>query len=245
MPGGGIYTEVTGTNLNDYGDSGSFESAFAPPSWGANFNTPAIVNHTVTRSSTQAHAGTYSARIQRTTTVGALSGGKDLIYKFASWVPTAFKKYRITAWVYTPSANLIADVNSVVINFDSLVNGEYFRVTKTVIGATDTWAQIEIRLLATTAFRRYLGIRLSGPLFQLNLNGILYVDDVKVVEIEENISNYDLTAVIVNASGPDVADGSVTLTASPTGTYDYSKNGGITWQASNVFSALALSLIHI
>jgi hypothetical protein len=239
MPGGGIYTEVTGTNLNDYGDNGNFETAYSGSSWGTNFNTTVVGATTVTRSSTQAYLNTYSCKVEKTT---YLHNDRELINKFCHWTATANKKYRITAWLYTPSANVASQYNDAIFNFDSVVAGDYFRVTKSVLECTNNWVQIEIRLQQTSiSTERYLSIRLENTVaFTYNLGGIVYIDNVKVVEIDENITNYDLTAVIVNTNGPDVATGSVTLSAFPIGTtYEYSKNGGLNWQLSNVFSSLA------
>lgn len=227
-------------NLNIYGNAGAFETDRS--TWGFGDNS-----YIITRSSSFAFAGLYSAFFINLTG-GIVSTNMMPI----SWAGVVGKKYVIRAMIRTPSGNELGAAAE-KFTFRPSVTNPYLGLTeidfieKTILESTDVWVQIESSVLVTALP--------SGPFSSINLVGDvagyafgkLYVDKV---EVYEYIDVYDVcdvaintaATIIVNETSPGATDGSITVLATGTGSLEYSKNGGATWQVSNVFANLTTGI---
>lgn len=78
--------------------------------------------------------------------------------------------------------------------------------------------------------------------------GSIYVDDFEVLEYVDTVDTCDIdineaTSVVVNESTPSANNGSITIAVTGgTAPFEYSKDNGTTWQASNIFSGLSAAV---
>lgn len=237
------YTIVSG-NLNLYGNSGYFETDRS--TWGFSDSSS-----TITRSSVQKYAGLYSALVAKP----SLSNTLLIPYRFSGSVG---KFYLVRARVYVPSSQPIGpdtDTLTFTISLDHLLFGltEVERVDKTVLEAEDNWQEISIIFEATgvplgSYYEGYLRFAGTGA-----INGTLYVDNLEVFEIVEDeeepaVCDVEIntgTTTVINETSEGAADGSIEVEATGTGTLEYSKDGGETWQLSNLFTGLTTGIYII
>jgi len=104
------------------------------------------------------------------------------------------------------------------------------------------WEKIEARFTATAADLGQVSLVIERSSLNINtLGASVFADAFYCYEYEDVILTCVLAATIgtVNATGLAIADGSATISVSAgTPPYEYSKDNGITWQSSNVFSGL-------
>lgn len=232
-----------GSNINTYGDSGTFESAYSGSSWGSNFGTWPTYATTVTRSSDVAKQGTYSCKVLKT-----VYGRQALLNNIAYFQTQDFKRYRVTCWVYVASSNpLTTTIGTGTFRLlfqpdlnDGSNTGKpgYFSIGCTVNQCTNNWFKLEMRMQANTSgvVNNFVHIDFDNGI--VPENGAFYIDQIEIFEILESYINYEITGTVTNALGPESATGSVSLSASPSGIYEYSKDDGATWQLSNTFGSL-------
>ena len=231
---------IVSSNLNDYGNNGTFESAYSPPSWGTYFNSPSIYDQTITRSSTVAHSGTYSARAEMTDTS---YGQRAIIPTIAHHTASGYKKYQATCWVYIPSSNPCTSTSSRIKLSRSGGAGVSVYANLMAFVQYNTWLKVEARFQSSVnvSADSFLTLEIDNNQ-TLIANGYCYVDDFNIYEITETVAEYDISAAITNASGPSQNDGAITLSGLPTafGPYQYSITGGTTFggTGSGTFTGL-------
>lgn len=254
-----------GSNLNIVlGDSGNFESD--PSTWG--FSSGSTLS---TRSSTQKYEGAYSLRCQEF--YGGVRQHNELFrteFKIFDG-----KKYLITARVFVPSGSPFAtglhEVKLVpYTSVAPLSNTNPYRfviqdqIIKTITQATDVWVEIQTAVLAEIyapfqnpfGFDATVKLKQTGagagnnfgndPDFNNNVNGLIYIDKLKVfeyIDIAAPVSDLAINkggSVINDATGPLTTDGSIQVAITGgTGPFEYSNDNGASWQAGNYFAGLA------
>jgi hypothetical protein len=233
---------VTG-NLNTNSNSGQFETDRS--TWGF----PDTSEFEVTRSTDHATGGLYGAKVR-----GKVNSGIPTFYALgfqpASFFTELNKRYLIKAQVYVPVGNPISDDTAIISFKDFLeIIGTYSYVNKTVLQAKGTWVQVEARVHATGlvgSAGATLGLMASGALEEINMNGLMYVDQVEVYEyiITEDppiVCDVEIdpdATDVVNETSLGANNGSIDVSATGTGTLEYSKDGGGTWQLSSLFTGL-------
>ncbi|NJN77265.1 MAG: hypothetical protein HC803_02175, partial [Saprospiraceae bacterium] len=93
----------------------------------------------------------------------------------------------------------------------------------------------------------FSGLDASGNPYQIRVrnNGGACVVTGQVVNLTDKVAPTIATVASTNVTDCGVADGTITITASGTGSLQYSINGGTTWQASDVFDNLAAGTYQI
>lgn len=228
---------IVSGNLNKYGNAGQFETDRS--TWGFD-----DFGGTVTRSLDQHTAGVSSAL--------KVADASTQIMIPCRWPVVVGKKYILKAKVRTTTANPIGADAGLITLRDSLSNlwfiGVPFDIVETtILAAKDTWVDIEASVLATGP-GIYSGdeIIYINLQFSVNYGGKLYVDQFEVYEYEDIAPPVcDLlidvgSSVVTESTG---ADGTITIAhTGGTGTLEYSKDNGATWQSSNLFTGLAVGI---
>jgi hypothetical protein len=236
---------VTG-NLNTDGNNGQFETDRS--TWGFGDTS----DFEVTRSTDHVTAGMYGAKVRALTNSG-------LPTFYATGAVRAFffteltKRYLVKAQVYVPTDNPISD-DTAIISFKDFLElpGTYAYVNKTVLEAKGNWVQIEARIHVTNLAGNVsatVGLMGTGASEELNgpgVFGLMYVDQLEVYEYiitDDPPETCDVeidpdATSIINETSEGAADGSIEVEATGTGTLEYSKDGGGSWQLSNLFTGL-------
>lgn len=247
--------QLIGSNLNTYGDGGNFETVYTPgsggvgSSWGTYFNYPYYGDDftaiEVSRSNdVPPIAGTYVCKV-----VNKQVSGIIVLPNFCFFNVTPGKKYRISCWIYVAlSAPIATDDSFIVLSNNNGLGGSAVQVNKYQIGnIKNQWRFLELYFTWPSQF---VGTECFGTIYiengQVIENGIIYIDDVRCQEYIEVADPLTISATVTNASGPTASDGSITVTSTGgTGTYEYSKDGGNTYQSSNVFTGLGAGTYSI
>jgi len=259
---------VTG-NLQQNGDNGAFEAD--PSTWGftSTVGTPA-------RSSALKWDGLYSALLTEFY-AGARAYGTE--FARGKFNGINGRKYVCRAKVRTPSANVYAANNYVIrlTAFEDYLYGPanstghpinytfISRIDHTILEATDTWVEIELKFQLVLYGPSYPSGTANGLVVNLilnppggtdqfgnnvnptsaNIGGKMHVDKFEIFEYIDVVAPPSTLAInkpgstITNASGPIAADGSIIVAITGgTAPFEYSKNNGATWQPSNLFSGL-------
>lgn len=169
--------ETSGGDLSAWGDSGTFEDVAA--NWGgAEYESGSL-----SRSSVQAHTGTYSALYtdQGNTNIRIIQ------QRIESY--TVGNTYNITARVFLPSGNPLFNTGTpadLVFVMGTKLGG-YYTVTMygdPTVWAYDTWIELQGRLTviqdAAPSIYPTAVIKLVGA--QANTGGLLYIDQFKIIE---------------------------------------------------------------
>lgn len=172
--------QLIGSNLNQYGGNGYFETDRS--TWG--FGDSTYIN--IIRSTVQKTEGLYSARCFNTwwtgtdfVTVGLLIG---------RFVPTIGKKYLCRIKAYVPSSRPIAD-NARIIRILNGVDGLTTlleQTTRTIADCTDNFQLIETKFEVPVAIPwNYINVvvQLAGePHTMTELGGFVYFDEFEIYE---------------------------------------------------------------
>lgn len=170
-------TATSGGDLSDWGDTGEFETDAS--TWGGAEYAPG----TLSRSSTVAHSGTYSALYTDLGTTNI----RIIQQRISSY--TVGNTYNISAWVYVPSTNPLftipgpVDVQFVI----GTKTGGYYTVSMfgdPIVWSYDTWIEMQGRLTviqdAAPNIYPTAVIKVVGG--QPNSGGLMYIDDFKIIE---------------------------------------------------------------
>ena len=230
--------ELIGSNLNEFGNAGSFESDFS--TWGFTLDGFG----TLGRYRLLQYEGMYS---QKNTPLIDFSLGSFYVSKAKASALVTGTKYLLRARVYVDNAAPIApddcefSWNGVLLSYlDS-------ETRRTVAEARGNWVEVEGRFTASV---------ITGPefvlnLFQIdganhiNLSNFVWVDKVEIYEFIEVSETCTLLintggTVVTNETAPAANDGTITVaTTAGTGPFEYSKDNGGSWQPSNLFTGLA------
>lgn len=247
--------QIVGGNLNQVGDQGRFETD--PSTWG--FGGGGAIIGSVTRSNAFATQGVFSLR--HTVTV---SSSLNPLYAFGQATVQAGKKYIVKAKVYVPSGfNPVSAGKKIGFFIDQFfiitpnfpIISIISKIEKTVGSANDNWQDIEILFEVTdTTYSDQLSVFVNSEAdtgFAVNVGGVLHVDEFFIFEYidVENPCTLSINSsgtVVVNESVPAANNGSITVAVTGgTAPFEYSKNGGITWQLSNSFTGLAPGIYTI
>lgn len=244
-------------NLNIAGNKGRFESDRSV--WG--FGDTA--DFEATRSTEQKFDFNYSCKLK------ALSNSALLSYASA-YIPAGKfkaeygKRYIAIARVYVPTATPPSQ-DTAKITFRELSGGSPASMIQftdvTVLEAKDTWVEITAKFYhddpLNTTVNQILSIGLSnsGAAETLIADGILFIDkfdifQYKIIADEPGGLVCDLEinvigSTIVNESAPGANDGSIDVAVIGTGTYEFSKDNGATWQPSNQFLGLGSGIYQV
>jgi hypothetical protein len=231
--------EIVSGNLNTHGNAGQFETDRSTWGFGDSVST-------VTRSSLQQTAGLYSAHAVKNkelTLTHVLNGG--------SFTAQPDKKYLAKAKVRTPiGAPIAADgvkLTFAPAGFTIFSSTIIDQIDKTVLEAKDAWVEIEIALHYTGLFQGtvLLYVHTDVPATE---NGQLFVDQFEIYEYVDVVDPVpectlqidEAATVVTNETAPGANDGSITVAITGgSGTIEYSKDDGTTWQTSNQFTGLA------
>lgn len=235
--------QIISGNLNSYGDHGQFELDRSV--WGFG-----DLGGTSIRSSEQKTNGLFSCKFSK-------NNLSNTLIIPCQWAYAIDKKYILKAKVRVPSTNKIGEDSAKITMSPSLDNLWYVGspfdiIEKTVVEATDTWVSIEASVLVTTVLfpNASVAIRLDGV---ANNGGNIYIDEFEVfeyIDVEDpppggctlEISSIDIT----NESAPAAGDGIITVnTTGGTGTLEFAKDNGATWQLSDTFTGLGANVYFI
>jgi len=248
----------TSGNLNLLGNAGNYETD--PSTWGYG------LTYAISRFNGQQTLGTYSCKL--TNTGGASFDtnpffGATYQISFlgrAKFVANPGKKYIITVNVFTPSANQLApDHCPVGLRIEDLFDFTTIYQSAVLISACkDNWQTVTFQIETVTG-----GFIPVTPGQQINLSlfiaqvpfagdtiasgGIFNIDQFEIYEYIDVASTlaFDLPSCSVT-DDTGSSDGTITIAATGgTTPYQYSKDGGSTWQSSNVFSGLAAGTYHV
>lgn len=243
--------QIVSGNLNQWGNAGNFETDRS--TWG--FADSAGVEFT--RSLAEFTKGNSSAKVRakasneiENTVVGAFTAEVGKLYLVKA-------KLKTTPWgtiVGTPYYFGHDDVElKFTVGFASGLTIDS-SVSKTVADIKDTWAEIEATISVGLDGLNvvYIGWDKHGQSVY-NPNAFFFVDEFEIyeyIEVEDPppagctlaISSIDIT----NESAPSAGDGSfIVNTTGGTGTLEYSKNNGSTWQLSNTFTGLGANVYFV
>lgn len=230
--------EIISGNLNTLGNAGQFETDRSTWGFGDSVST-------VTRTSLFKTAGLYGASVVKNKELAlthVLNGG--------SFTAHPDKRYIVRAKVFTPAGTPIAG-DAVAITFAPA--GHSFpsttildQVDKTVLEAKADWVDIEIALHFTGLFQSTLLVYIHTGV-PANNNGQLYVDQFEIyeyVDVADPVPTCTLqideaATVVTNETSSTANDGSIAVAITGgSGTIEYSKDDGVTWQTSNQFTGL-------
>lgn len=235
-------------NLNTYGDAGRFEADRS--TWG--FSNPP--GKEITRTALQKYAGSYAARVRQTGASADPTIG--VACSFPAPSGSVGKKFLCRAKVHVPTISvdfippLAADAEVISIK---QVDGPYFtwdpayKVTKTILQGKNTW--VEVSGIASIIQDYFLGrhifpIEVSGTHVD---EGGIFVDAFEVFEVTITADPVpsctlqidEAATVVTNETSSTANDGSITVAKTGgSGTIEYSKDNGATWQTSNQFLGL-------
>lgn len=234
---------IVSENLNTLGNNGQFETDRS--TWGFSDNA-----NTITRSTVQKSAGLYSALVV------PLSDSNNHFVP-CRFIPTANKYYLIKAKVYSPSASPVG-TDTAKITLRPSLNNMFFNVDvlesvdKTVHEARDGWADIEmsVKAQATISFPYTQIFIWLDSADDLNINGQIFIDQFEVYEYNEvedpsptcDINLIEGSTVVTNETSSGANNGSINVSASGSGTYEFSKDAGTNWQLSNLFAGLGTGI---
>lgn len=235
--------EILSSNLNTYGDNGHFETDRS--TWG--FGDP--LGKTITRSSSQKFAGLYAALSKTTTNFNEPTTG--VTCKLPLPAGSVGKKYLIRAKIRTPSAAAFAaDAETISIYAPGSVYYSVdasLTVTKTILQAKDTWVEVSVVIQYISEF--FLGyftfpLHVSGA---HTVGGDFYTDEFEVYEVAVTADPPPTCTLAIDVAGTVVTnetsaaanDGSISVAITGgTAPIQYSKDNGVTWQTSNLFTGL-------
>lgn len=235
--------QLVSSNLNILADNGRFETD--PSTWGQLFTQ--VGTHS--RSSEEQTQGIFSGLMTVT--------GAPILWPgffFGNAFVAAGRKYVVKAKVFVPTGFNPAGGSS-VIRLEQIIQFGVFgtpspvidvisSVTKTVTDAIGTWVDLELRFEVTApGFAPFeVQILMDSP---LNIGGKLHCDEFFIYEYidvaEECTLEIDaIGTVVLNETTTGANDGSIAVAITGgTGPFEYSKDGGSSWQASNLFTGLA------
>lgn len=230
--------ELVGSNLNEIGNAGSFESDIS--TWG--FTLDGFGN--LSRDAARQYAGLYS---QKNTPNVDFILGSFYVSKAKASALVIGTTYLLRARVFVDNAAPIAPDDCEFSWNGGIIPYLDSETIRTVAEARGNWVEVEGRFTASI---------ITGPEFVLNLfqiNGanhidlsrFVWVDKVEIyeyIEVSETCTLLINTAgtVVTNETAPAASDGTITVaTTAGTGPFEYSKNNGGSWQSSALFAGLA------
>jgi len=230
-------------NLNIQGDQGRFQTD--PSTWGFALTS---VDYYIDRNSTNYYTG--GAALRNRTLRSTFPGTNKLFGAQGAINASPGKLYMCEAYVYVDPTSPIAS-NGALIKMESAQMSIYTgQINKAVAIAKGGWTQIQCVFTAGTSNGiAIFNVNVVNPASEtVNYNGILYIDDFSIWEVEDVPENgaviqIDIdNCVIIDESVSGANDGSMqiaVLTENTTAPIYYSKDNGATWQTSNQFTGLA------
>lgn len=244
--------EIVGGNLNTWGDTGQFEADRS--SWGFGDPPPGGTGWIVINRSFPGDP-IYEGYGANCTSYDNGSTFPNVKLVSARFTQTAGKKYVAKVKALVPSGSPIASGARVIDHILPPLCSSVESITKTVTQALDTWVDVELYFLAYANFtNNIIYTRLTGAPTDLIGEGVILFDKYEIyeyVDVEDPEPECTLEldvpgTVVVDESGPGANDGSITVAITGgTGPFEYSKNGGSSWQSSNLFSGLASGSYNI
>lgn len=243
---------IVGSNRNIWGNNGQFETD--PSTWG--FSGGDWVR---SRSALAPANGLYSCKLIN---YGSVDFDAPTIFNpnprinlaSARFSVDPNKKYIATAKVKTPSTAAIAPdacTFKIVYGLDALFVNSIAQTNKTVADAKDAWVTVKFQF--NTNGSGFITPPSPGTYMQLDLAifssvsgdhiaylGQLFVDQFEVYEYIDVASDlaFDLPSCVVT-DDTGAGDGTITIAAIlGVPAYQYSIDGGATWQGSNEFDDL-------
>lgn len=181
----------------------------------------------------------------------------------------AGKEFIMKVKIMTPSSNPIGspDLNLRMVGRVGVATGpygglpapDYISLTKlTVADITDTWEELELRVIVGAQNTANVAIVADDETLRvgqdlrggvawdyagtLNLDGVLYIDDITFEEVVACDLAYGTPSYTkTDETAEDAEDGTITVNATSSVTREYSLDNAI-WQLSNVFPGLAPGL---
>jgi guanyl-specific ribonuclease Sa len=224
------------TNLNTYGNAGSFEGDRS--TWGFS-DIPTYWS--AIRSAAYKVGNSYSCQMAVT---GSKTPVKTLLIP-ANFNAVYGKKYYIQVQVYIPTGSPYDNIGTLRLFYDS---GWTFvaQSTWSITQAKSGWRTLELMIERTGATQNnakvYIGI--DDVTATNGASGNIYADEMYVREYEDIVVQCTLNidvdnTTIVDESAPDTDDGSITVAITGgTAPFQYSKDG-VNWQSSSQFTGLA------
>ncbi len=233
----------TGPNLNTVGGGGNFETD--PSTWGMILN--ASGQFQLSRSYDEKFFGNYSCQSQNK--AAAFDGGNRNTGAVASGSLGADLYYRVSAWVKVSSAAPSASNDAILQIFSNngLTEVVAERETTTVSAAKSGFVEISaIFQNSDTAGNRTFSVRIvDAGSSSLNVDGLLWVDRYFIRNTIDETDPCTLaidsaTTIATAETTPGAEDGTITIgITGGTAPFEYSADGGDTWQDSNLFTGLA------
>ena len=237
---------IVSGNLNTYGNNGQFETDRS--TWGFGDGT----DFELTRTTEQVAAGIYSAKVKAKTTAGLPTTYGLSCIPGGVFSSIFGKRYLIKAKVFVSNVSEIAD-DTVIITFKPILTlNTVTYLNKTVAEAKGSWVDVEARV-ENTSFDQsetwLLGLMASSGGQFLIQNGVMYVDRFEIYEYiitEDPPATCDVvintgSTVVTNETSNGAGDGSINVSATGTGTLEYSKDGS-TWQPAALFTGLTTGI---
>jgi hypothetical protein len=248
---------IVSGNLNTYGNTGSYESD--PSTWG--FGSTLIPGEH-TRTSVKKKAGLYSHLFRALNVFENSEDPQVTDFSAIDAARLAFvagKKYLIKVWVYSPTP--IGD------GYDSMASdscqfwmrfpdGDRRETTsKVLVDAQSVWTELQFDFvapsLASGNYNLLFGLCRGGTGLEINVFGYLFIDEFRVYEYIDVVEPCTLAidvagTTVVNETTPGANNGTITVAITGgTAPFEYSKNGGTTWQSSNLFTGLAPAVYNV
>jgi hypothetical protein len=239
--------EIISGNLNTLGNNGNFETD--PSTWGA--GSPL---GTLARSLT-AFLGTFSCQV--TLTVGTATVPRYFAAQISPPPVVIGNKYLVRARVRVP-AGFLPVGGTRLLKLEWFEPGVpyanvLFSTFRTVSDCVDTWQELElgVEIVDDTSPLVCYVTSETNAAFGVVAGGVLLIDKFEVFQFVEVADPCTLEinsggTVVVNESSPGANNGSIQVAVTGgTAPFEYSKNGGTTWQSSNLFTGLAPGIYNM
>lgn len=242
-------------NLNVYGNAGNFETD--PSTWGFGSST----NWLISRNSDYQTKGIHSLEA-RVHGPGFNFDGVVNTQVIARFEVAVGKKYLIKVNLFTYTSDPIAD-DDVVVRLGTTAAGLVsitYTQQSTVDGiksapGSNSFHQLETRVEGnTTGFINIYIQMVADGLRDAIGGGLLYADEFEIFEyeeVEDPEPECDLAinvggSVVVNETALAEGDGSIDVAITGgEAPFEYSKDGGETWQSSNQFTGLSQGVYDV
>jgi hypothetical protein len=249
------YTIIS-SNLNTWGNTGRYETDASTWSFGGGGSDWGLSRSNGTTE--PAFEGTYSAKVIALTD-DPITTFRAIRARPSAWI--SGRTYLAKSRVYVPTATPIAADDYVFKIGISDVGAPELNILeenfKTVLEAKDSWVEVEVIFnlgAVSGSFINTVNIDIvpaGGGAASPIAFGTVFFDLTQIFEINIIEATCDLVidvagTVVTDESAAAANDGSITVAVTGgDAPFEYSKNGGDTWQSSNLFTGLAPDVYNI